>query len=428
VIPKNWHTTKASVKTPWRGYYNFHDPAQKHIKKYKYGKQVKILGMNRHITLEERQAITRNLISDEEYQLQVLGFNPITKSYMAPKAVIPRNVTWEIAPDTPLILALERTLFYCYSEEAINLMISDNYQFRRLNNLDVVYKDDQLMVDESGYPSSLIAAISSYIKQRDLKPEIEDETVTDIKSTLKYFGQSATILLLDQAPLSKVKSKEIKAILDNCKNLIVEKIVNKKIEVDGKFVVQKHNINGKLVPIKEVVKKVKVWNDNQFNHYRKYLRVLFSKINKLEVLEYNPIDNLDIKNSTPEDEDPDAYSRKVLTPEERRTIHVILITQFPEFHRLIHIFYHSGARRKEIMKVQGKHVDLAGQRFKVLVKKGKSRWKWKTIKDAALPTGKKQWKDVVQKIMYSRRAYEQAPIRSGQNKSLGAGGSTLKRN
>ncbi|WP_207631635.1 hypothetical protein, partial [Niastella yeongjuensis] len=27
VIPKNWHTTKASVKTPWRIYYQFHDPA-----------------------------------------------------------------------------------------------------------------------------------------------------------------------------------------------------------------------------------------------------------------------------------------------------------------------------------------------------------------------------------------------------------------
>jgi hypothetical protein len=40
------------------------------------------------MTLEERQAITRKLIADEEHQLQVLGYNPITKTFMAPAASV----------------------------------------------------------------------------------------------------------------------------------------------------------------------------------------------------------------------------------------------------------------------------------------------------------------------------------------------------
>jgi integrase len=76
----------------------------------------------------------------------------------------------------------------------------------------------------------------------------------------------------------------------------------------------------------------------------------------------------------------------VLTIEERRRVHLTLIIDLPSFHRFIHIFYHSGARISEIMKVQGKNVDLAGQRFKVLVKKRRKwTWVWKTIKDVALP-------------------------------------------
>jgi integrase len=166
--------------------------------------------------------------------------------------------------------------------------------------------------------------------------------------------------------------------------LKVDQLVNKKVQVKGKWVVEKQIVDGKSVPVKVVVFKNKVWNDNQFNHYRAYLRILYTKIKKQEVIDYNPIDNIDIIDTTPED--PDQQQRKVLTQEQRRQIHAYTIEKFPEFNRLIHIFFHSGTRRKEIMKVQGKQVDLAGQRFKALVKKRKKWiWVWKTIKDVALP-------------------------------------------
>lgn len=284
--------------------------------------------MNHVHTLEERQAITRQIIEDEKYQLDKLGYNPITGAFMAPLEPSVEELTdQDITPQTPFLKALQIALVSC---------------------------------------------------------DMEPDTLTDIKSVLKYFCQSAALLHRDRAQLKDVKSKDIKAILSNCINLTVTTIVNKKILVDGKWVTVKEKKDGKLVPVKVEFTKAKVWNDNQFNHYRKYLHILFAKIKKLEILEYNPADNIDIKDTTPED--PDLAKRKVLTPDERRKVHVELITKFPTFHRLIHIFYHSGARRKEIMKVQGKYVDLPGQRFKVLVKKRKKwAWVWKTIKDVVLP-------------------------------------------
>jgi integrase len=52
----------------------------------------------------------------------------------------------------------------------------------------------------------------------------------------------------------------------------------------------------------------------------------------------------------------------------------------------IHIFFHSGSRTTEILRVQGEHVDLKKQKVKYLVLKGQqNELVERTIKDIALP-------------------------------------------
>jgi integrase len=324
VTPTNWHTTKASVKRPWRIHYRFYDPAFKDHPKFKKGKQVPIKGMNHVNTLEERQAITKKLIADELNVLDKLGFNPITDVYMAPPAPVVSDHK-EITPATTFIEALRLALTKC---------------------------------------------------------EMEPDTVTDCTSVLKYFTDSAVMIKKDQLPLRDIKAKDIRAILDNCKNLMVSTKINKRVLVNGKLVVEKKWEGGKKVSVKVEVQRKKVWNDNQYNHYRKYISILFAEIESQEVIEYNPVEKI-TKKEIPIDPD---VKRTVLTTQERKKVDAYLKNKFPEFHRFINIFFHSGARRKELMKLQGKNVDLAGQRFKVLVKKRKKKeWVWKTIKDIAVP-------------------------------------------
>jgi integrase len=318
VQPLNWHTKKGSTVTPWRIHYRFYDPAFKDDRKFKKGKQIKIMGMNHVSNLEDRQAITKCLIADELREIDKLGYNPITGVYMAPQEACGNEIT----ADSPLISALKTVLNTC---------------------------------------------------------GVDHDTRIDMASALKYFEESARAMKKDFTPLREIKSRDIRSILDNCRNLVVTQVVNKRIIVNSKLVVERKPDG---TPLKMVVQRKKVWNDRQFNHYRKYLSILFSELERQEIIEYNPVEKIPKKEIAV---DPDA-KRPVLSVEQRRQVDAYLKEKFPAFHRFIHIFFHSGARRKELMQLQRNNVDLPGQRFKVLVNKRKKKtWVWKTIKDVALP-------------------------------------------
>jgi integrase len=122
------------------------------------------------------------------------------------------------------------------------------------------------------------------------------------------------------------------------------------------------------------------FTDNTFNHFRKYLRILFSELTEIEAVESNIINDIKVKPPMEKDE------KVVLTNEQRRYINDLLLTQYPEFHRFLHIFFHSGARITELMKVKGADVELEAQRYKTVIKKGrKPRIVWRTIKNIAMP-------------------------------------------
>lgn len=58
----------------------------------------------------------------------------------------------------------------------------------------------------------------------------------------------------------------------------------------------------------------------------------------------------------------------------------------PAFARFIGIFFHSGARVAELMRLQIQDIDLPNQRYKVKIEKGRqNKWVWKTIKTIAVP-------------------------------------------
>lgn len=200
--------------------------------------------------------------------------------------------------------------------------------------------------DEITPQTPLIAALYMVLA----KITVEKTTADDIASVLKYFALSAEKLNKESVPVGEIKRKDLRLILDNCR----------------------------------LIKKV--WNDNQFNHYRKYISLLYAELEELEVVEYNPVEKIAKKETT-------EKVREVLTAEERIRINEHLKERFPAFHRFMHIFFHSGARRNELFSLQGKNVDLAGQRYKVTIKKGRKRREvWKTIKDIALP----YWIEIMQ--------------------------------
>ncbi len=121
------------------------------------------------------------------------------------------------------------------------------------------------------------------------------------------------------------------------------------------------------------------WTAHGFNLYRTSFKMLFNILNELEATEIDPISGIKKMQTV-------IKVKQTLTEKEREKINKHLIANFPAFYRFVHIFFHSGARISELMRLRGADVDLAGQRFKVAVIKGKRKTEvWKTIKDIALP-------------------------------------------
>ena len=108
IYPKNWKTTRASVKKDWYISYRFYDPAFLNTPKFKYGKLVITKGMNSFKTPEERRKTTEDLITTELHKLQVQSFNPITG-----QSITRSFSDFGIAPTIPFIKALEEAEKRC---------------------------------------------------------------------------------------------------------------------------------------------------------------------------------------------------------------------------------------------------------------------------------------------------------------------------
>ncbi|TAN17251.1 MAG: hypothetical protein EPN37_07295 [Chitinophagaceae bacterium] len=177
--------------------------------------------------------------------------------------------------------------------------------------------------------------------------QFKGDSKEDLKSSLKYLQLSIKDMKYDDCPVEKIKRRHLVRILENC-----EKI---KKQVGG------------------------IWSNNQYNHYRTALLILYRIFVKYETVEANIVTDMEIKNHA-------AEPRRPLTVEQRELIAYRLEHNNPRFWIFINIFFHSGARLTEMARVQGKHVNVERQEVTYLVKKGKS-WEWVTrpIADEAVP-------------------------------------------
>jgi len=128
------------------------------------------------------------------------------------------------------------------------------------------------------------------------------------------------------------------------------------------------------------------WGPEAFNSYRAYLQMLFEQLRKVGASEVKPVDDIKKRKGT-------KKLREGINQDELDRINAYLKPNFYTFWRLIHLFFPSGCRETEFMGIQPEHVDLPGQRFRVLVKKGAGawEWKWKTITRSALPL----WEEIL---------------------------------
>lgn len=198
-------------------------------------------------------------------------------------------------------------------------------------------------------PTTPFIAALNQVKE---KVKVSHNTKIDIKSAVKYIELSAINLEYDRIPIGDIKRKHLRLILDNCRRV------------------------------------KKYWSSHLFNHYRTYLIILFNELLELEAVDSNPV--LAIKK-----EGITEKLRETMTPTQRTDIDKHFAATDPYFHRFLRVFFHSGARPVELLRLTAADVNIDQQVYKVIVRKGrKSREEERPIIDSVLPL----WKNIMQEI------------------------------
>jgi integrase len=169
-------------------------------------------------------------------------------------------------------------------------------------------------------------------------------TVRDVKFTLSLITKAVNNLGLKGISIQQVSRKHLKMVLDEASK-----------------------------------------SSDRFNMNRSYLMILFSFLCEVEIVPLNYLRDIKKKKAV-------KKIRETLTDEQRKIVNEFLLSNYPEFHRFLHIFFHLGARISELMKIRFEDGQFDNQRFKITIQKGSGyREVWKTIKDVAMP----YWQDLI---------------------------------
>lgn len=286
IHPANWKDCGAKgLKENWYIKYRFYDGSGQ-------TKQVMISRFNKYDNLKDRRTAIDEALTQLNYELEYLGYNPISGNTQKP-AITPENE--EINKWTPFI-------------ESLN------------------YAKSKMQVSES-----------------TMKNETE--------WVLKWVGEAAKSLKYDAVPIWDITLKHLYLICE-----------------------------------KASYKADKSYSGAKFNRNKKVLRQLYKKLLMLEVVQANfPL-------SLERQKEPARKKKVVLTTDERKKLIEHLEKSSPRFLLFIQIFFHSGARRTEMLRVKVSDVDFKRQVITYLVMKGKRyEYKERPMKDIAV----QYWKEAI---------------------------------
>ena len=264
-----------------------------------------------------------------------LSVNP--KNWHTQKAKV--NQVWYISyrfydiryPNPKQVVLKGMNLFNTLAEKQIETkkLLDKEYEFLK-NGFNPFDKMSIWPIEKITLSQAIIKAFDSL--------SVSDITKRDLLTSISQFNKSIIRLGWSKILISEISRKHLRVLLDESSN-----------------------------------------TDDRFNKNRSYLMILFSVLCELELVSTNFVRDIKKRKVV-------KHIREVLTDEQRILVNEYLLHNYPSFHRFLHIFFHSGARISELMRLKINEVDLEKRRFKVVIKKGATyKEVWKTIKLIAMP-------------------------------------------
>ena len=178
--------------------------------------------------------------------------------------------------------------------------------------------------------------------------KLEGTTMQDISSAINFFETAAKKIGIERIEIQSVKRRHLRQVLD---------------------------MVGELK---------KSWSAYSFNNCRAYLLMLYKKLLEEDAVDVNPVKEIPKQKIV-------FKLKRVLDETERARIDKHLKEIDPDYRRFVHIFFHSGSRKTEMVRLKVADVNLEKQVFKLFIKKGnQQREELRPIKNIALNFWKEQ--------------------------------------
>ncbi|MDV2459906.1 hypothetical protein CMU99_16435 [Elizabethkingia anophelis] len=147
------------------------------------------------------------------------------------------------------------------------------------------------------------------------------------------------------------------------------------------------------------IKDIKIWHvknileranltPSVFNHSRSYLLSIFKELIQYGCIEHNPCKEIIKKKIV-------KKIRETMSDKKFRYVKNYLEEYYPNFHRYFAIFFMSGGRSAEMMRLRAKDVDLRRQEYKVLIKKG---IEYVEVLKVIMPQAMPFWRDLMSEV------------------------------
>lgn len=208
--------------------------------------------------------------------------------------------------------------------EACELIIELEIEKLTKQHYNPIYETYMFKSKKVNNTSTLIECLQNYLEEKDISPAY----LTDMNSLLERINICSINIGLQYTPINNITRKDIRDILKEMQKKETFGITNKR-----------------------------------FNKYKGMLSGLFNDMIEDELIKVNPCDK--IKNLKTE-----SSLREVVQRDEMKKIYMHLKENYYTFWRFMMIYYSSGARVEELLRLQLKDINVKNLEFKVRVKKG----------------------------------------------------------
>jgi len=242
-----------------------------------------------------------------------------------------------------LVIIKRMNQFKTVSERQENTKLIIEQELDKLRNKaynPITKKKGEVILSQSEIEPScpFISALTLAEKRISASPSSK----RDLRSILRFVKVAAIQLGYIEMPISMISRKHLKQLLAH-------------IDL----------INGE--------------SSHRYNKIRSYLMIIYNELIELEVIEANPLKDLSKKKNI-------QKIRKLPTKEDRQLISEYLHKNQYRFWLFMQIFFHSGARITELMKIKRRDINLREQFFIITIKKGRiAKEVIRPIKNIALP-------------------------------------------